>query len=198
MPAISRSNPELAHVDTEALFREFMQRCGAPVEDSHFVDTPKRVAKMYHELLRGYKEPDFNFTTFPLDEGAEPSLVVTTGITYYSLCSHHMVPFFGKCHIGYLPSDKLCGLSKLARTVQHLSAKLQVQERLTEEIADLLVEKLNPAAVAVVMSGEHLCMSMRGVKSPGHNTTTSAMRGKMLSETTLKDEFFKIVELTSR
>src|SRR5687768_7827406 len=100
---------------------------------------------MYEQLLRGMREPDFKFTTFEAKPGS--NLVTTEGISYYSLCSHHTLPFFGECHISYLPDKTLCGLSKLARTVKHFSAKLQVQEMLTEEIADFLDSRLSPKAV---------------------------------------------------
>ncbi len=178
----------------EKLFRAFLRSFGIDMDDPHLRDTPKRVVAMYKELLSGYPEPDFKFTTFPVT--GTPNLVTVTGIEYYSLCSHHVIPFLGVAHISYLPDKKLCGLSKLARVVKHFASRLQVQEELTEQVAGYLEEKLKPDAIAVIMTGEHLCMSMRGVKSPHHKTTTSAMRGKFIVDVGLKEEFFQVIQMS--
>lgn len=129
------------------------------------------------------------FTTFPNDGMDE--MIVQRNISFNSLCSHHVIPFMGMCHIGYIPGAKIVGLSKFARVVKHFSAKLQVQERLTREIADFLEEQLEPRGVAVVMEAEHLCMTIRGVQSPGTITYTADMRGFFNDhERTAKAEFF--------
>ena len=140
--------------------------------------TPERVARMYAECFAGLEEdPAVHFeTTF--DEHSQ-ELILLRDIPFFSMCEHHLVPFFGKAHIAYLPSEsgKICGISKLARLVEVYARRPQVQERLTSQVADTLVEQLNPRGVAVVMEAEHLCMSMRGVKKPGAKTVTNAMRG---------------------
>ena len=184
----------LKDVPSEDLFREFMSRFIPDVEHEHFKDTPRRVIKMYEELLKGYRETDFNLTTFkaPLD----CNLVTIKDIDFYSLCSHHLCPFQGRAHISYLPNDKIAGLSKFARTVRHFAAKLQVQEILCEEVATFLQEELQPRALAVVMSASHTCMSMRGIKSPRSKTVTSAMRGLFITDPGLKQEFFTALKLS--
>ena len=140
--------------------------------------TPERVAKMYAECFAGlYADPASYFeTTF--DENHE-EMVLVRDIPFYSMCEHHLAPFFGRAHVAYVPAEdgRICGISKLARLVDAFARRPQVQERLTSQIADTLVEQLHPQGVIVVMEAEHLCMSMRGVKKPGSKTTTSAVRG---------------------
>nr|WP_281702948.1 GTP cyclohydrolase I FolE [Cryptobacterium curtum] len=140
--------------------------------------TPERVAKMYAECFAGlYVDPASYFeTTF--DENHE-EMVLVRDIPFYSMCEHHLAPFFGRAHVAYVPAEdgRICGISKLARLVDAFARRPQVQERLTSQIADTLVEQLHPQGVIVVMEAEHLCMSMRGVKKPGSKTTTSAVRG---------------------
>lgn len=177
-------------------YRAFLHSLGVDVDQEHLEDTPIRVARMYEELLEGEPEPNFKFTTFSAAKEKSESLVVVREITFYSLCSHHMIPFFGTAHVAYLPGDKICGLSKIARTVRHFAARLQVQEFLSDQIADFLEEKLEPKGVGVILQARHLCMEMRGVRQPCASTVTSAMRGLFLSETTIKDEFLKLIELS--
>ena len=140
--------------------------------------TPERVAKMYQEVFAGLDEdPATHFeTTF--DEHHE-EMVLVLDIPFYSMCEHHLAPFFGKAHVAYIPAadGRICGLSKLARLVDVFAKRPQVQERLTSQIADTLIEQLHPQGVIVVLEAEHLCMSMRGVKKAGAKTTTSAVRG---------------------
>jgi len=142
------------------------------------LETPARVARMYEEVLEGMDQDAKSFFTKTFEEGHR-EMVLVKDIPFYSLCEHHLVPFFGHAHVAYLPgsSGKICGLSKLARTVDIFARRLQVQERLTSQIADTLVECLEPDGVIVVIEAEHLCMSMRGVKKPGAKTMTSAVRG---------------------
>src|SRR5690606_8318810 len=121
-------------------------------------------------------------------------LVIVKDIVYYSLCEHHMAPFFGKVHIGYVPSGKIAGLSKFARLVEAVTRRLQVQERITSEIADILDEVLNPHGVMVVVTGEHLCMSARGVHKPGSTTVTSAVRGIFRRNAALRAEFLSLIK----
>lgn len=182
-------------IHTQECVAMFLEHFGMDLSHPHLKETPRRVTDMYQELLEGYGEPP-RLTVFPVE--GTPQLVNVCNISFYSLCSHHLIPFFGKAHVAYLPSKKLVGLSKIARVVKHFSAKLQIQENLTEEICTYLEEALEPDAIAVMMTAEHLCMSMRGIKAPGHQTTTSAMRGKFITDTGLKEEFLKIIELSTR
>ncbi len=142
------------------------------------VKTPERVARMYEEIFSGMTEdPAVHFeTTF--DEGHE-EMVIVSDIPFYSMCEHHLVPFFGKAHVAYIPArdGRICGLSKLARLVDAYAKRPQVQERLTSQVADMLIDQLHPQGVLVVLEAEHMCMSMRGIKKPGSKTTTSAVRG---------------------
>lgn len=153
------------------------------------IDTPKRWAKMMSELTT---PKEFEFTTF--DAGKNQEMVIVTDIPYASICAHHLIPFFGKCHIAYIPRKKLAGLSKLPRTVKYFMRAPQVQEELTSQIADFLEQKLDPRGVAVVMKGEHLCMSLRGVETPGTLTVTSAMRGVFLDNSNnARQEFLRLI-----
>ena len=178
----------------EMLFRLFLNSLGVNTTTEHTSDTPKRVVSMYRELLeaQGSDEPNFDFTTF---QTTSTNLIVQSNIRFHTLCSHHMLPFHGVAHIAYLPDQKICGLSKLPRTVEWFAHKLQVQEILTEEVADFLVAQLSPKGVAVVLSGRHMCMEMRGVKSPCATTTTSALRGEFLTDQSLRNEFFTLLNI---
>lgn len=140
-------------------------------------DTPNRVAKMYDEIFAGYEQcgPDILSTGF--DEDQHQELVIVKDIPFYSHCEHHMVPFFGKVHVAYIPNGRVVGLSKLARLVECYARRLQIQERLTTQIADDVDAVLKPLGVAVIIEAEHLCMTMRGIKKPGAKTVTSAVRG---------------------
>lgn len=149
---------------------------GYDLNDPHLLDTPTRVARFQRAWHTIGKEPP-PLTTFPND-GADEMVVVDT-IRFYSLCSHHGLPFLGNAHIGYVPSDRLLGLSKFARVVDYFAHRFQVQERLTKQVADYLAVALEPKGLGVVLRAEHLCMSMRGVERPGHRTTTSDLRGAM-------------------
>jgi GTP cyclohydrolase IA len=161
----------------EKAVREILIAVGEDVKRADIKDTPRRVADMYEEILSGTnvnpeKELEVVF------EKEHDEIVLLKGIPLYSVCEHHLLPFIGKAHVAYLPSgNRVTGLSKIARVVDTLSRRLQVQERLTTDIADLIMRKLKPKGVLVVIEAEHLCMSMRGVKKPGVLTITSAVRG---------------------
>lgn len=161
-----------------------------PYEDGHMKETPKRVAKMFMELTEGYEDPKFNFTTFP--RGRNDQMIVQSGIPVFSLCSHHLLPFFGLAHVAYVPGKRLVGLSKLARVVKHFSRRFQVQEDLTQQIADYIQKKLKPQGVGVVLECTHLCMAMRGVEKP-HVTTTSALSGVFRKKEEVRAEFLNLV-----
>lgn len=156
--------------------------------------TPARVARMYEECCAGlYEDPAVHFeTTF--DEHHE-ELVIVHDIPFYSLCEHHLAPFFGKAHVAYIPASdgRICGISKLARLVDVYARRPQVQERLTSQVADTLVKELHPQGVLVVMEAEHLCMSMRGVKKAGAKTTTSATRGVFRKNAATKAEALSLL-----
>jgi GTP cyclohydrolase I len=151
-------------------------------------DTPRRVAKAYAELLT---PQTFSPTTFPNDEGYD-ELVVARGIPLNSLCEHHMLPFHGVAHVGYLPGDRIVGLSKLGRVVELFARRLQVQERLTAEVAAWIDDHLEPKGVGIVIEAEHLCMSLRGVQKPGTVTVTSALRGLVRDDPRTRQEFLAL------
>jgi GTP cyclohydrolase I len=159
--------------------------------DEHKRDTPKRFVKMLLQMTDASSE-EFDFTVFP-NEGID-EMVVLSPIPFYTLCAHHVVPFYGVASIAYIPDDHIAGLSKFARTVKLLSKGLHVQEELTTEIAEYLEKHLDPKGVAVVMRGEHMCMSMRGVQQPGVVTTTSKMTGVFLDPTKgAREEFLSLI-----
>jgi GTP cyclohydrolase I len=164
---------------------------GNKFEAPHMKATPRRWASMM-EILTSPVE--FEFTTF---EDDHQEMVLVADIPFFSLCAHHLIPFFGKAHVAYIPNGKLVGLSKIPRTVKYFSSSLQVQETLTSQVADFLDAQLAPRGVAVVMKGEHLCMAMRGVQVPGTQTTTSAMRGVFLdNDNTARAEFLALIPCT--
>jgi GTP cyclohydrolase I len=152
---------------------------------THLADTPRRVADSFAELLT---PPSFDLTTFPNDERYD-ELVLATGIPVHSLCEHHLLPFSGVASIGYLPGERILGLSKLARVLDLFARDLQVQERLTQQVADWLQENLAPRGVGVVIRAEHLCMSLRGVRARGARTTTSALHGVLRDDARSRQEF---------
>jgi len=169
--------------------RLFLEGIGEDPDREGLRETPDRVARMWEEFER---HREFNFKLFE-EFGSYNEMVLVKDITIYSFCEHHLLPFFGKAHIAYIPDGIVCGLSKLVRSVRAFSLRPQVQERLTNQIADFLVEQLKPKGVAVVLEMEHLCMSMRGVMSPGHLTVTSALRGLFLSDIRTREEFLKLI-----
>lgn len=151
-------------------------------------ETPRRVAAAYAELLT--PQP-FTATTFP-NERHYDELVVVRAIPFHSLCEHHLMPFIGEAHVAYLPGERIVGLSKLARVVEHFARGLQVQERLTAQVADWLEAELAPRGVGVVLDAEHLCMTLRGVMKPGSRTTTSALRGTVREDPRTRAEFLAL------
>ena len=161
----------------EKAVREILIAVGENPDRSDLKDTPHRVAEMYAEILGGIKKnPEKELEV--VFEKEHDEIVLLKGIPLYSICEHHLLPFIGRAHVAYIPSNnKVTGLSKLARVVDTFSKRLQVQERLTTDIAELIMKKLQPKGVMVIIEAEHLCMSMRGVKKPGVLTITSAVRG---------------------
>ena len=172
----------------ERAVADLLRALGRDPSSVHLADTPRRVADAYAELLTG---PQFDLTTFPNDEGYD-ELVLARDIPVQSLCEHHLLPFRGVAHVAYLPGSRILGLSKLARVVELFARDLQVQERLTQQVADWLQENLQPRGVGVVVVAEHLCMSLRGVRAPGSRTLTSALRGVLREDARTRQEFFAL------
>jgi GTP cyclohydrolase I len=159
---------------------------GRDISDPHLAETPRRVARAFEEMLTARPAA---WTTFPNTDGYT-DLVIVKGIPFHSLCQHHLLPFRGVAHIGYLPGDRLIGLSKLARGLELFARDLQVQERLTVQVADWLMGTLGARGAGAVLEAEHLCMSLRGVEASGTLTTTSAFRGELIIPGPLQDRFF--------
>lgn len=183
-------------MDKERIKKAVMDILEAIGEDPNrqgLKDTPRRVADMYEEVFQGIsKEPEDVLTVFFEKEHDE--IVLLKDIPLYSVCEHHMVPFIGRAHVAYIPDgERITGLSKIARVVDLYSRKLQLQERLTTEIADVLMKKLKPKGVFVIVEAEHLCMSMRGIKKPGVLTTTSAVRGIFRSSQKTRSETLSLI-----
>jgi GTP cyclohydrolase I len=166
-----------------------LEALGADLEADGLRETPGRIARAYAELLTPIP---FNVTTFPNHEGYD-ELVVVRDIPFQSLCMHHMLPFHGITHVAYLPDERIVGLSKLGRVVDLFARDLQVQERLTTQVADWLVDQLSPRGVGVIVEAEHLCMSLRGVQKAGSRTVTSALRGSVKDDPRTRQEFLSLV-----
>jgi GTP cyclohydrolase IA len=175
-------------VAAELAVTDLLVALGQNPDDEHLADTPRRVAAAYQELLT---PRSFDLTTFPNDEGYD-ELVLARDIPFHSLCQHHLLPFKGVAHVGYLPGERILGLSKLARVVELFARDLQVQERLTKQVADWLEEHLAPKGVGVVLEAEHLCMSLRGVQASGSRTVTSALHGLLREDPRSRAEFFSL------
>ncbi|QIX52313.1 GTP cyclohydrolase I FolE [Rhodococcus sp. DMU1] len=170
----------------EAAAEAFLRALGIDVDSGGVRDTPKRMTRAYSDL---FTPQSFELTTFPNDEGYD-ELVVAKSIPMRSVCEHHLLPFSGVAHVGYLPGARVVGLSKLARIVEFFARRPQVQERLTKQIADCLVDRLGPKGVGVVIEAEHSCMSMRGVRAIGATTVTSTLLGSFRDDPRSRQEFF--------
>jgi GTP cyclohydrolase I len=175
-------------IDVDAAERaigDFLRALGRDLDNPHLIDTPRRVVGAFKEMLT---PREASWTTFPNEDGYR-ELVLVKNIPFHSLCQHHLLPFRGVAHIGYLPGDRLFGLSKLARGLELFARDLQVQERLTKQLADWLVETLDPRGVGVVLEAEHMCMSLRGVQASGTMTRTSTFYGELSTPGPLRDQF---------
>jgi GTP cyclohydrolase IA len=181
------------HAAVQRAARDLLRALGADADGGALEDTPRRVADAYAELLT--PQP-FRATTFPNDERYD-ELIVARSIPFHSLCMHHLLPFHGVAHIAYLPGDRIIGLSKLGRVVELFSRDLQVQERLTTQVADWLQRELEPKGVGVVLEAEHLCMSLRGVQKLGAKTVTSALRGLVRDDPRTRQQFLALTTRTS-
>jgi GTP cyclohydrolase I len=177
---------------------DLLKAIGADTEAPGLLGTPRRVAASFAELLT---PADFSATTFPNafsatnvpPDGTYDELVVVRDIEFHTLCMHHLLPFYGQAHVAYLPGERIIGLSKLARVVEAFARDLQLQERLTVQIADWLEETLAPRGVGVVLSAEHMCMTIRGVRKPGARTVTSALRGVVRDDARTRQELLSLV-----
>jgi GTP cyclohydrolase I len=180
-----------AEIDLAAAERaagEFLRALGIATDSESLQGTPGRMARAYAEL---FTPREFNLTTFPNDEGYD-ELVLARGIPVRSVCEHHLLPFAGVAHVGYLPGERIVGLSKLARVVEHFASRPQVQERLTKQVSDWLRDQLNPKGVGVVIEAEHSCMTLRGVRAAGATTVTSALQGTLRDDGRSRQEFFAL------
>ncbi len=173
---------------------DLLRAIGEDPNRQGLLDTPKRVAKAYQELVSGYTTDPVSLVNNAVFDIDYDDMVIVSNIEYYSLCEHHLLPFIGHAHVAYLPKHKVIGLSKIPRIVDMFSLRLQVQERLTRQIAEFLVEVLDPRGVAVVMTARHLCSTIRGVKKHGANMTTSAMLGDFRYNQDTRNEFLMHVQ----
>jgi len=192
-PRRGEGRREIDHAGLRRAAREMLRALGADVDSPGLLETPRRVADAYAELLT--PQP-FRATTFPNDEGYD-ELIVARAIPFHSLCMHHMLPFHGIAHIGYLPGERIIGLSKLGRVVELFARDLQIQERLTTQIAGWLQRELEPRGVGVVLEAEHLCMSLRGVQKAGAKTVTSALHGLVRDDARTRQEFLALTTRTT-
>lgn len=174
--------------------RLILEGIGEDPERPGLKETPERVAKMYEEIFAGLKTPTEEILKY-IEGESHDEMVLLKDIPFYSVCEHHLLPFIGKAHVAYIPSGgKIVGLSELAKAVEILAKRPQVQERLTAQLADLIVERLKPKGAMVVIDAEHLCMSMRGIKKPGARTVTSAVRGLFRSKQSTREELLELIK----
>jgi GTP cyclohydrolase I len=191
---ITRVRPVRNITAATAAAAAFLEALGVDLTPESLQETPARMARAYAELLTAR---EFKLTTFDNDEGYD-ELVMARGIPIRSLCEHHLLPFLGVAHVGYLPAQRILGLSKLARVVEMFAHGTQVQERLTKQIADWLTRELQPNGVGVVIEAEHLCMTLRGVQAVGARTTTSTMLGVLRDDPRSRSEFLAVAGLGGR
>jgi GTP cyclohydrolase I len=178
-------------VAAERAAGEFLKALGISLDSESLLGTPGRMARAYSEL---FTARPFDLTTFPNDEGYD-ELVLARDIPMRSVCEHHLLPFVGVAHVGYLPGERILGLSKLARIVEHFACRPQVQERLTKQVADWLSDQLHPKGVGVVIQAEHSCVTMRGVQAVGSSTVTSALLGTLREDARSRQEFFALTRV---
>lgn len=176
-------------------FEKFMESLGLDTDDEHMEETPMRVARSrYRELFRGLSEDPREHLAKTFSDGVCDEFVIVGPIQVQSMCAHHFLPFTGVAHVGYIPSNEVVGLSKLARVTKGYSRRPQVQERLTNQIADAIQEELDPVATVVYIDAEHECMTLRGVEEPASMTKTTALRGEATEDESIKQEFFQTID----
>ncbi len=191
-----KSAPVRTGVNKEAIERAvtgILEAIGESPEREGLAGTPRRVADMYAELFSGFHQDPLPLLTVGFDEEKHKEMVVVKDVPFASVCEHHLMVFHGLAHVGYIPDGRIVGISKIARLVEVLARRPQVQERLTSQIADLLMEGLRPRGAAVVIEATHLCMTIRGVKKPGSKVVTSATRGVFRENPSTRAEFFSLV-----
>ena len=186
-----------ASLTTQELYRELLLRIGEDPTRDGLLDTPERMEKSMAYLTHGYTMDVNKVIHEALFDVAYDEMVIVKDIEFFSMCEHHLLPFFGKAHVAYLPKGKVIGLSKIPRVVDVFARRLQVQERLTTQIADAIVEAIDPQGVAVIMEAQHLCMMMRGVEKQHSATVTSAMRGVFKTQLQTRNEFLSLVRRNS-
>lgn len=179
----------------ERAVKEILEAIGENPEREGLLNTPKRVARMFEEIFCGLTEDPYRHLSVQFTEEKHEEMVIVKDIPVYSMCEHHLMPFYGKAHVAYIPrSGRITGLSKLARTVECFAKRPQLQERLTSQIAEAIMNVLKPRGVLVVIEAEHMCMTMRGVKKPGSKTLTSAVRGTFESNKATRAEAFSLIK----
>jgi GTP cyclohydrolase I len=184
--------PQVDRVRLEAAVREILEAIGEDPQREGLLDTPRRVAELYGQIFGGLLADPREHLRVGFQEGHE-EMVILRDIPFYSICEHHLLPFHGVAHVGYIPAGRIVGVSKIARAVEGFAKRPQLQERLTSQIADSIMECLSPQGVAVVIEAEHLCMTMRGVRKPGSRVVTSAMRGVFRRSSVTRSEFLSLV-----
>jgi len=189
----SHTEPSIARIPFESLVSEMLSQLGEDPQREGLKQTPKRVAESLKFLTRGYSTGVEDVINGALFEEKHESMILVRDIELYSLCEHHMLPFYGRAHVAYLPNGKIVGLSKIPRVVDVYARRLQVQERLTDQIADALMRVLEPLGVGVVIEAFHLCMMMRGVEKQNSKTVTSALRGAFRDDAKTREEFLGLV-----
>ena len=192
MPVTNGAPPAVDHARIEKAVREILSAVGEDPDREGLLDTPARVARMYAEMFVGLKQDPSQHLEKVFTEKYD-EVVLIKNINFCSMCEHHLLPFTGKAHVGYLPDGKVVGLSKLARVVEGIARRPQVQERMTLQIRDAIDEVLKPKGVAVVVEASHLCMMMRGAEKQNSTTTTSAMSGQFLDCHMTRQEFFRLI-----
>ena len=196
MTRTARTDEGLSEVSTEEMYREILSRLGEDPNRQGLLSTPERVVKSMAFLTKGYDEDPSKILRGALFDEDYDEMVIVKDIEIFSLCEHHMLPFFGKVHVAYIPKGKVIGLSKIPRLVEVFSRRLQIQERLTRQIADAIQDAIAPQGVGVVIEARHLCMMMRGIEKQHSSTVTSAMQGCFLQKET-RLEFLSLVRQPS-
>lgn len=192
MKGLEQMNRKIDQEKIKQAVRLLLEGIGEDITREGLIETPDRIARMYEEIYSGYEE-DAGTHLSKMFHVENSGMVVEKDITFYSTCEHHLLPFYGKVHIAYMPDGKVAGLSKLARTVEVYAKRLQLQEQLTGQIADALMEHLQPKGVMVMIEAEHMCMTMRGIKKPGSRTVTIVKRGVFQDDKELSDTFFRMI-----
>ena len=190
---MQRLRNEMIEKKIEILTKQLLKELGENPEREGLLKTPKRVAKAWEFFSLGYNQKLEGIINQAIFKEDAKDMVIVRDIEFFSLCEHHLIPFFGKAHVGYIPDGRVIGLSKIPRIIDMFSRRLQVQERLTSQIADAVNDVLEPKGVAVVMEGQHMCMQMRGVQKQNSFTSTSAMHGKFRSSAETRSEFLSII-----